>query len=101
MLDKNSNFKGTTISSTGNYMLVQFTTNNQIGWNGFQAYFEYIPTKPKCEHWFNSTTQILKSPDHQTINCSWVITAPSIDSTIIINFETFEVNLCNFSNFLQ
>ena len=36
--------------------------------------------------------KILESKDYPTINCSWVITAPSIDSTISIHFETFEVN---------
>ena len=82
-----------TISSTGKDMLVQFLTDNEASHFGFSAYFHYIPIKPNCAKWLNMTAQVLKSPDYPTIDCSWVITAPSTDSTIIINFETFEVKL--------
>ena len=74
-------------------MLVQFVTDDQFVWDGFRANFQYIPIEPNCANWLNMTAQILKSPDYPTIDCSWVITAPSIDSTIIIHFETFEVKL--------
>ena len=80
-----------TISSSGKDMLVQFLTNDYDVYEGFRAYFHYIPIEPNCENWLNLTTQLLKSPDYPTIDCCWVITAPSTDSTIIINFETFEV----------
>ena len=82
-----------TISSIGKDMLVQFITDDFAVEKGFRAYFHYIPIEPNCANWLNMTAQILKSPDYPTIDCSWVITAPSIDSTIIIHFETFEVNL--------
>ena len=74
-------------------MLVQFITDDFAVEKGFRAYFHYIPIEPNCANWLNMTAQILKSPDYPTIDCSWVITAPSIDSTIIIHFETFEVKL--------
>ena len=72
-------------------MLVQFLTDNENVGKGFRTHFHYIPIEPHCANWLNVTAQFLKSPDYPTIDCSWVITAPSIDSTIIINFETFEV----------
>ena len=80
-----------TISSSGKDMLVQFLTDDQIVWDGFRAYFHYIPIEPNCANWLNMTAQLLKSPDYPTIDCSWVITVPSTDSTINIHFETFEV----------
>ena len=81
-----------TISSTGKDMLVQFLTDDYHVVRGFRAYFHHIPIKPNCANWLNMTTQLLKSPDYPTIDCTWVLTAPSIESTIIIHFETFEVN---------
>ena len=80
-----------TISSSGNHMLVQLLTDDENVQRGFRAYFHYMPIEPNCANWLNMTAQLLKSPDYPTIDCSWVITAPSTDSTIVINFETFEV----------
>ena len=72
-------------------MLVQFLTDDLDVQRGFRAYFHYMPIEPNCANWLNMTAQLLKTPDYPTIDCSWVITAPSTDSTIVINFETFEV----------
>ena len=80
-----------TISSSGNHMLVQFFTDGENNYLGFRASFHYMPIEPNCANWLNMTTQLLKSPDYPTIDCSWVITAPSTDSTIAIYFEAFEV----------
>ena len=91
-----------TISSTGQDMLVQFLTDDEIVFNGFGAYFHYIPIEPKCTKWLNMSAQILKSQDYPTINCSWVITAPSIalQTIIDIHFESIEVKINLFaSNF--
>ena len=81
-----------TISSTGKDMLVQFLTDDFAVLWGFRGFFHYVPIELNCASWLNMTAQYLKSPDYPTIVCSWVITAPTKDSTIIINFETFEVN---------
>ena len=81
-----------TISSIGKDMLVQFITDDFAVEKGFRAYFHYIPIEPNCAKWLNMTFQLLKSPDYPTIDCYWVVTAPSMDLTIVINFETFEVN---------
>ena len=82
-----------TISSTGKDMLVQFITDHEYVNSGFKAYFHYIPIDTNCAKWLNMTAQLLKSPNHPTIHCSWVITASTIDSTNIIHFETYEVKL--------
>ena len=95
-LDKNSNSEKMTISSTGKDMLVQFLTDDEYVFLGFRAYFHYIPIESNCANWLNMTFQLLKSPDYPTIDCYWVVTAPSMDSTIVINFETFEVNFFSF-----
>ena len=95
-LDRNSNSKKMTISSTGKDMLVQFFTNDDSVQRGFRAYFHYIPFDSNCANWLNMTAQLLISPDYPSIYCSWVITAPTIDSTIIIHFELFEVRYISF-----
>ena len=82
-----------TISSTGKDMLVQFLTDDAYVSDGFRVYFHYIPIETNCVNWLNMKTQMLKSPDYPTIDCNWVITAPKIDSSININFNSFEVNL--------
>ena len=90
-LDKNFNFKKITISSSGKDMLVQFLTDDYMVFWGFKAYFHFIPIDSNCENWLDRTASLLKSPDYPAIDCSWVITAPSIASTIIIQFASFEV----------
>ena len=72
-------------------MLVQFLTNEKDTSYGFKLTFNYMPIEPNCGNWLDMTAQILKSPHYPTIDCSWVITAPTIDSTIIIHFDIFEV----------
>ena len=90
-----------TISSTGKDMLVQFLTDDYLVWNGFRAYFHYVTVESNCENWLDRTASLLKSPDYPTIDCSWVITAPSIDSTIIIQFASFEVEYICFQKFYR
>ena len=82
-----------TISSTGKDMLVQFLTNDNGVDRGFRGFFHYILIEPNCANWLNMTAQLLKSPDYPTIDCNWVITAPSISSSITIDFEIFEVKM--------
>ena len=75
----------------GKDMLVQFLTDDVNVFLGFRAFFHYMPIEPNCANWLNMTTQHLESPEYPKFNCSWVITAPLIGSTIGINFTTFEV----------
>ena len=85
--------KKMTISSTGKDMLIQFLTDDVYTSRGFRAFFHYILIEPNCANWFNMTAQLLKSPDYPTIDCSWVITAPTISSSIFIEFDSFEVKM--------
>ena len=78
------------ISSSGPYMLVQFVTDHQLTESGFSAKIHYTPINPICDDWLNINSGFLTSPNHPTIDCSWVITA-SMGSTISIQFHTFEV----------
>ena len=80
-----------TISSTGEDMLVQFLTDDYQVDLGFKAYFHYMAIEPNCVNWLNLTALFFKSLDYPTIDCSWVLTAPTRDSTIIIHFDIFEV----------
>ena len=78
------------ISSSGPYMLVQFVTDHKYAYHGFSAKFHYTPINPICKDWLNINSSFLTSPNHPTMDCSWVITA-SMGSTIFIQFHTFEV----------
>ena len=80
-----------TISSTEKDMLIQFLTDDVQGFQGFRAFFHYMPIEPNCVNWLNLTALFFKSLDYPTIDCSWVLTAPTRDSTIIIHFDIFEV----------
>ena len=71
-------------------MLVQFVTDHGSVYFGFSAKIHYTPINPLCKDWLNITSGFLTSPDHPTMNCSWVITA-SMGSTISIQFNLFEV----------
>ena len=70
-------------------MLVQFRTDDYLTLYGFSAKIFHIPIKTMCQDWLNITTGFLTSPDHPTVNCSWVITPPIVGSTIKIQFDLF------------
>ena len=71
-------------------MLVQFVTDHEWTDPGFSAKIHYASINPVCRDWLNINSGFLTSPNHPTIDCSWVITA-SMGSTISIQFDTFEV----------
>ena len=71
-------------------MLVQFVTDDDYSRFGFSAKIYYTLINPICKDWLNIISGFLTSPDHPTMDCSWVITA-SMGSTISIQFHTFEV----------
>ena len=73
-------------------MLVQFETDHEGSSPGFSAKIYYTPINSICKDWLNITSGFLTSPNHPTIDCSWVITA-SMSSTIPIQFYFFEVKL--------
>ncbi len=71
-------------------MLVQFVTDHEYNYGRFSAKIHYLPINLICKDWLNTNSGYLTSPNHPTIDCSWVITA-SMSSTISIQFHTFEV----------
>ena len=71
-------------------MLIQFMTDHAGIDSGFSAKINYTPINPICKDWLNITSGFLTSPNHPTMDCSWVITA-SMGSTISIQFHNFEV----------
>ena len=86
------NFHGhqKSFSSSGSHMLIQFVTDHEGTWPGFSAKYYHSPINPICKDWLNINTGFLTSPNHPTMDCSWVITA-SKGSTILIQFQVFEV----------
>ena len=75
-------------------MLVQYVTQGSVG-HGFLIKIHHISINPTCKDWFNIDNKILTSPEHQSINCSWVITA-SIASRILIHFESDMINVSTY-----
>ena len=73
-------------------MLVQFLTDQKGRDYGFKAQIHYTQINPMCKEWLNITFGFLTSPNHPTMNCSWVITA-IMGSTILIQFHFFEVKM--------
>ena len=87
-VDGNFNYQQKTVSSTGNEMLVEFVTDQELTNQGFHAKFHYVQINPDCNSWLGS--QYLISPDYPIIDCNWVISAP-MGSTITIEFSSIEV----------
>ena len=71
-------------------MLVQFVTDHTFVAYGFSAKIHYTPINPICKDWLNINSRFLTSPNHGTLDCSWLITV-SMSSPISIQFHTFEV----------
>ena len=71
-------------------MLVQFVTDHITNYPGFSAKIYYTPINPICKDWLNINSRFLTSPNHGTLDCSWLITV-SMGNTISIQFHTFEV----------
>ena len=83
-LDHNFNGNKKTISSSGSEMLVQYVTQGPVAY-GFLIKIHHIPVNQTCKDWFDIDNKILKSPGHQLISCSWLITAYLGSKISIIN----------------
>ena len=82
--------KRRTFSSTGNHgLLIQFLTDDWDTYEGFSALIHYLPSNADCADFLREKELILT----QAIDCNWIITAPSVTSTITIQFQYFEVQL--------
>ena len=75
-------------------MTVHFSTNEEDAWYhmAFEANYNFISVNFTCNNWLNISRLYLMSPVvDSVIDCSWVITANSISSTISIQIEVLEV----------
>ena len=88
-LDFNFSVKKKTVSSIGS-MLIHFSTDEYAAEEGFEARIHHIPSNADCADFLHEMELILT----QVIDCNWIITAPSVTSTITIQFQFFEVYMC-------
>ena len=89
-LDLSFNEMKKTFSSTGNHsLLIHFSTDDINVWKGFSALIHYFPSNANCADFLDKTELTLTQP----IDCSWIITAPSVTGTITIELHDLEVSL--------
>ena len=83
------------ISSSGKSMFIEFKTHMEVWFNQnakFTALIKHNKINFDCQTWIDIKKNILMSPNHPSINCSWLITA-NVGSYIALNFKFIEVNL--------
>ena len=69
-------------------MLIHFYTDEVFVWHGFLASIHQIPITTTCADFLYKPEIMLNNANDCT---TWIITAPSITSTIDIMFQYFEV----------
>ena len=85
------------ISSSGKSIFIDFKKmdygNSALSANGgnveFVASIKYNKINPDCQSWLDNN--VLMSPNHPNINCSWIITR-KFGPYIILDFSYVEVN---------
>ena len=88
-MDRNFNKKLKTFSSTGSHsLLIHFYADDVFVLHGFSASIHHIPITTTCADFLNKPEIMLNNANDCT---TWIITAPSITSTIDIMFQYFEV----------
>ena len=80
------------ISSSGKSIFVDFKKQFGFGFIEFVASIKYTKINPDCQSWLDNN--ILMSPNHPNINCSWIITR-KFGSYITLEFSFIEVKLMN------
>ena len=80
------------ISSSGKSIFIdfrkQFYHYSDAGTVEFVASIKYNKINPNCQSWMDNN--VLMSPNHPNINCSWIITR-KFGSYIILEFSFIEV----------
>ena len=79
------------ISSAGKSMLIELQKVGGYYYSGqihFIASIKYNKINPDCKSWLENN--VLKSPKHANINCSWIITS-EFGSYITLDFNFIEV----------
>ena len=83
--------KTKTFSSTlGHSLLIHFSSDHKSTWFGFLAHLHYVPSNVNCADYLDKNKLIL---NELAIDCNWIITAPSVTSTITIQIQYFEVHI--------
>ena len=89
-------------SSSGKSMFIDFKKpftflSNTI--NEFAASIKYKKINSECQSWLDLTNNLIMSPSHPKMNCSWLITG-KYGSFIILEFSHIEVLLIKPLNIL-
>ena len=80
------------ISSSGKSIYIDFKKQFSHGTVEFVASIKYNKINPNCQSWMDNN--VLMSPNHPNINCSWLITRKS-GSYITLDFIFMEVKSMN------
>ena len=84
------------ISSSGKSIFIDFRKQyyhySVAGTVEFVASIKYNKINPDCQSWLDNN--VLMSPNHPNINCSWIITR-KFGSYITLDFSFIEVNPMN------
>ena len=92
-LDSNFNWrfeisKKTFSSTVGHSLQIHFSSDHKSTSFGFEAHLHYVPSNVNCADYLDKNKLILTE---LAIDCNWIITAPSVTSTITIQIQYFEV----------
>ena len=82
------------ISSAGKSIFIDFKKQDFGGTVEFVASIKYNKINPDCQTWMEN--DILISPNHPYINCSWLITR-QFASYITLDFNFIEVKPMNIT----
>ena len=79
------------ISSSGKSIFIDFK-KQYYGTVEFVASIKYNKINPECQSWMDNN--VLMSPNHPNINCSWLITR-KFGAYITLDFSFIKVNPMN------
>ena len=84
------------ISSVGKSMFIDFKKQytKHSTYSQFNASITYNKINPECQSWLQSN--VLMSPSHLNMNCSWLITK-KVGSYITLDFNIIEVKPMNIT----
>ena len=80
------------ISSSEKSMFIDFKRTEKFGTVEFVASIKFKKIDHDCQAWLDTDSNVLMSPNHPEINCSWIITR-KFGSYITLAFSLIEVEL--------
>ena len=80
------------ISSAGKSIFIDFKKQFINGTVEFVTSIKYNTINPECQSWLDNN--VLMSPNHPNINCSWIITR-QFGAYITLDFSFIKVNPMN------